>query len=276
MRDASTEPIAVPEPSPLPPVPWNACDIVFLVFFIFLVFFVYFWPSAAFELLRSTGFFACVLASSGEPIKIAPHVVGSILGGGGLDWYYARELDNFAARQHLWTAPLAFPFEVATVLGFAYLLLGVRPTTLGLTRHRLGRNVVLGLGSAALLTPLVVGLHQLIVWLYRRGLDIAEQKHPLARLGEMNLTRLEWGLLLFTAIVAAPVIEELLFRGVFQPAAGKSRWGGLVGMGLAAALTALTRHQHQRRLCAAASARDRLVRRRAPTVLDALARWRFF
>ena len=244
MTDAvATEPTAAPDPyRPPPPVPWNAGEIVFLFFFLFLVFFVYFWPSVAFESLRSTGFFA---------------------------WYYPDQPSNGQARQQLWTTPLAFPFQVATVLGLAFLFLGVRPAALGLTRQRLVRNVALGFGCAALLTPLVVGLHQLLVALYKQGLGVAEQKHPLARLGETNLTGLEWGLLLFTAIVAAPVVEELLFRGVFQPAAGKSRWGGLVGIGLAAVLIALIRQDQFS--AAVRQLRDADWTAAMPTVLDALA-----
>src|SRR5205814_1922215 len=103
-------------------------------------------------------------------------------------------------------------------------------------RARLGTNLLFGMYGAAILTPLVLGLHLVIVWLYKHALSSVEQEHPLVRLGKQHLTHLEWGLWLFAAIVAAPMIEELLFRGVIQPWAGKFRWGGAVGFVLAGVL----------------------------------------
>ncbi len=84
-------------------------------------------------------------------------------------------------------------------------------------------------------------MHLGIVWIYTHVLGVAEKKHPLTVLSGMNLSRLEWGLWLFVAIIAAPVLEELLFRGLFQPWAGKNRWNGAAGIAIAAIISVVGR-----------------------------------
>ena len=194
-----------------PPVPWNAVEIVILVFLVLI-----FWQSVVNEVLRATGFFA---------------------------WYYPGETPGLEARQLLWLRALAFPFQVATVPLFLALLHGVRPAQLGLTRARFARNLWLGTVAAVVLTPLVLGLFQVLLWLNKHYLGATEEEHPLARLAKMDLSRVEWMLWVFAAVIAAPVIEELLFRGVFQAWARKARWGGAVGVALAAVLAVALRWQ---------------------------------
>jgi membrane protease YdiL (CAAX protease family) len=185
-------------------VPWDVAEIIFL--FIVVVFVL---PWAAMEFLRATGFFS---------------------------WYYPGEAAGAGDKQQLWPRALAFPFQVATILGVLALAHGTLPAALGLTRDRLGRNVKLGVATALVLTPTVIGLHQTIVWVYTNWLHFAVQDHPLGKLGQLQLAPVEMALWLFVPIVAAPVTEELMFRGVFQPWAGKTAWGGLAGFGLAALL----------------------------------------
>src|SRR2546421_241601 len=63
------------------------------------------------------------------------------------------------------------------------------------------------------------------------ALAVQPEEHPLQQLAEQGLTPAEWALWLFAACVAAPILEELLFRGVLQPWFGKSAahaWGAVI------------------------------------------------
>jgi membrane protease YdiL (CAAX protease family) len=213
----TTEPTAAPAPEQPPPlVPWDAGEISFLLLFGILVFLtVFFWPSVVVQGLNRTGFFA---------------------------WYYPGHPPNLGERQSLWAVALAFPLQLATILVLAAQLLGVGPSRLGLKRAQFGRNVGLGAAGACVLTPAVLALHVVAVWLLSRGLGVAEEKHAFTRLAEHGLTRAEWGLMFVAAVIAAPVLEELLFRGIFQQAASNCRWGGVVGVTLAGALAVIGRY----------------------------------
>jgi membrane protease YdiL (CAAX protease family) len=223
-------------------VPCNAVDLSFLVFFGILLLARFLWPSLVFDLLDRAGFFA---------------------------WYYPGGTPEFKKRQVLWAETLSFPLEFGTVLILAGQFLGARPARLGLRKPQFGRNVLWGLAGAAVLTPVVLGLHMAVVALFTQGLGIAEEKHAFSQLGAEGLTPAEWGLLLFTAIVAAPVLEELLFRGIFQPAAAESRWGGVVGVVLAGAVAATA--QYEKIGAAFRQLRDTGWRAATPTVVNALA-----
>jgi membrane protease YdiL (CAAX protease family) len=245
MSDAVTsEPSSVPPgrdvaPDPsltLPPVPWDVGEIVFL--FIVVVFLL---PWAALEFLRATGFFS---------------------------WYYPGEPAGVGDKQQLWPRALAFPFQVATILGVLGLAHGGLPAALGLTRQNLGRNVKLGIATALVLTPVVIGLHQTLVWVYTNWLHFAVQEHPLGKLGQLQLTPVEMALWLFVPIVAAPVTEELMFRGVFQPWARKTPWGGAAGFGLAGLLAVGARWD---RIDAAVRETREHGWAAAPNVLDAFS-----
>jgi membrane protease YdiL (CAAX protease family) len=243
MSDAiTTEPAEAPPPSDPPTVdnpttvPWTGVEIVLLVILVLIL-----WPSVLSELLRWTGFFG---------------------------WYYPAETPGVKERQSLWLRALEFPFQAATIPLFLALLHGVSPAALGLSRHRLGRNVLTGVFSAAILAPLVLGFHWAIVWFTTHGLGIKEEKHPLIEMTKWNLTPIEWGLWVFAAVVAAPVIEELLFRGLIQPWARKANWGGAACFGFAAVLAVALRNKE---IAAAAQLARESGWDAAPVVLNALA-----
>lgn len=122
---------------------------------------------------------------------------------------------------------LAVPFWVASVL----LLFGAgsdtRPYQLGLHGHRLGANVLLGVIAWLAATPLVYLIHQLTMW----TLDTKDE-HPLQRIARTPHLGAAV-LVILSAVVAAPLAEELLFRGVLQPWLARRRWGGALAVGLA-------------------------------------------
>jgi len=114
------------------------------------------------------------------------------------------------ARQRFVLAPLTLTLLFAVYFWLLHRVHGTYPTHVGLTRARWKANVRLGLAAFCLATPLVLGLHLLAL------LVTHQTPHPFERMAREGLLGFEWALLGFNAIVAAPLLEEWLFRGLLQ------------------------------------------------------------
>jgi membrane protease YdiL (CAAX protease family) len=112
-------------------------------------------------------------------------------------------------RQQLWVWILATPLTIACTFLTLYSLSRTRPPRYGMTLTRAVPNIMAGYLVWLALTPLVLGLFLLVMqW-------IPPEDHPLAELGRSpNLMPTEWALMIFQAVVGAPLLEELAFRGV--------------------------------------------------------------
>jgi membrane protease YdiL (CAAX protease family) len=208
-----------------PGVPWTGTELLIAVFLVFT-----FWPPAVYETLKFSGFYP---------------------------WYYGPELVTTASKAEassvrqsaqyrlmLWALVLASPFQVLTYPLVFGVLSGTRPSQLGLTRRQFGRNVLRGVVGMVLLTPIVLGLYQLLQYLYARPGESPFEKHQLEILADQPLYPAEWFLLVLVATVCAPVLEEVTFRGVLQPWLAARAWGGHLAMALAW-LMALVRRSEQ-------------------------------
>jgi membrane protease YdiL (CAAX protease family) len=131
----------------------------------------------------------------------------------------------------LWSAAVALPLAVGTILFAMRRLSGTRPFQLGLTTHRWREDLTLGYLVWLGLTPAVLFIHFLALrWLEK-------VPHPFERLAEQPLSPVEWLLIVFLGVVQAPVLEELFFRGVLQPWLGWRPWGGHVAFAGAAVVS---------------------------------------
>ncbi|HZY86693.1 MAG TPA: CPBP family intramembrane glutamic endopeptidase, partial [Gemmataceae bacterium] len=83
------------------------------------------------------------------------------------------------------------------------------------------------------LVPAVFGVYYLVTLLYRSYGGAPTEEHPLTQVAQMGLSPVEWGLLVVSAVVAAPVVEELVFRGMLQPWFAKRPEGGAAALALA-------------------------------------------
>jgi membrane protease YdiL (CAAX protease family) len=142
-----------------------------------------------------------------------------------------RRLDAY--RKGLWLNAVAFPFQALSIPVLLFSVSGTRPNQLGLTRRRLGRNLLVGLLGTVVLVPAVFGVYYLVTLLYRSYGGAPTEEHPLTQVAQMGLSPVEWGLLVLSAVVAAPVVEELVFRGMLQPWFAKRPEGGAAAMALA-------------------------------------------
>jgi membrane protease YdiL (CAAX protease family) len=183
----------------------------------------YLWPGMLYQALQSAGWYR---------------------------WFYGAEFLDHVGRADdpagktalfrlmLWAGCAALPFQVGSALLVLAGVSGTRPAELGLTPRRLGRNLLAGLVAAVVLVPGVYGIQALVVLLTRQ-LGGVTQDHPLTELGRQSLWGVEWVLLVLTAAVAAPVWEELLFRGIIQPWVIDRPYGGAAALA-AALLVALS------------------------------------
>ncbi|MCX7700547.1 MAG: CPBP family intramembrane metalloprotease [Gemmataceae bacterium] len=132
------------------------------------------------------------------------------------------------------------PLMIAAMFGVMWAGSRTRPRTLGLRCWRWQPALYLGYVCYLVVTPIVFGVQMLAHWLNQR-FAVQVEPHVLQRLGEQDPTPLTWLLIGLTAVVIAPLSEELLFRGIMMPWLARRWWGGwsamagAIAMGFAAA-----------------------------------------
>ena len=213
------------------PVPWTGPEVLLALCLIYVA-----WPVTFSLLLQGSGLYRWFYGP--DPVGRQTAGVAAAAGPGAAKTAEPtfRRLDSY--RKGLWLNAAAFPFEALTIPVLLYSLSGTRPYQLGLTRRRLGRNLLVGFVGALVLVPCVFGVYYLVLVLYRTWGAAPTEEHPLTQVAQFGLAPVEWGLLVVSAVVAAPVVEELVFRGLLQPWFAKRREGGAAAMVLAF-LTAL-------------------------------------
>jgi membrane protease YdiL (CAAX protease family) len=142
-------------------------------------------------------------------------------------------------RWNIWIELVAFPFDVAIIPILLYLGSGTRPYQLGLTCHRLPENIALACFFWLAITPVVFAVDYLAEF-GQRWLQQAPQEHPLVSLAISKPTTVELIVIWLVAVVKAPMVEELVFRGLLQRWFAARDWGGDVAIAGALALAALT------------------------------------
>lgn len=194
-------------------VGWSFLEIVLVVFLYIL------WPSFGFVVVKESGLGDTLY---GKEIMEAAASTEK------------REGSTLARQQVGMLAGLiAFPLQVASILLVLWHLSDVRPYQLGFTRTRWERDVLLGFMGWLLLTPPVL----LLNWAVSEAITMSEsegvKEHPFMVLKSNEvLGEWEFGLLVFLAVVAAPVLEELIFRGVLLRWLSVRSWGSTYAMGL--------------------------------------------
>lgn len=176
------------------PPPWTGTELVLGVILAWI-----FWPAAAYAALKGLG---------------VEH------------WYYGDNAAEMGKRLGLWVGTLAAPFQVLTYPLVFSAYSGTSLAQLGLTTRRFGRNLLAGAAALLLLTPVVFGIWKLLRLLYEGAGEHGIEQHALEIVAGQHLRCGEWAMLFFTAMIAAPLHEELTFRGVLQPWLAARRWGG--------------------------------------------------
>jgi membrane protease YdiL (CAAX protease family) len=212
-------------------VPWTGSEILLGVFLT-----AFFWPSLAQATLQGIGFFRWYYVP--DAVAVAQSKDSD-----------PDERRQALSRMGLWSIALASPLQVLTIPLLFASMSGTRPDQLGLTRRRLGRNVLAGLLGTLVLTPVVLGIYQLVQYLMLRAGSGTVEQHGLTIAAAQHLSGIEWALLVFTATIAAPVSEEVMFRGAVQPWLTVRPWGSPLAMLGALALTIWQRADHLAEAC---------------------------
>jgi membrane protease YdiL (CAAX protease family) len=88
------------------------------------------------------------------------------------------------------------------------------------------------------LTPFVRGVNIGLALLWRLWVT-APVPHPLQKLSETHPLPIDWALIVASAVLLAPFLEELLFRGVLQPWFSSRPYGGDIAVAGAILCSAL-------------------------------------
>ncbi len=158
-------------------VPWTWPDVLAAFLITYLV------PSLVYQPLNQLGFFTLLYGEEGS-------------------------LPSQRERAALFVQALTVPVQVMLVLTGLAVLRGAWPARVGLGRGRFAQNVVAGYLTWLVVTPPALLLNALL------GLLVKSQEHLFERISQLRLFEWEWGVIVFLAVVGAPLLEELLFRGV--------------------------------------------------------------
>ncbi len=119
-------------------------------------------------------------------------------------------LRYYLFRCSLVATPLARTVTLAVLFGVLYARSGARPHHYGLTRARWPANLTLGLGAFVVATPVVMGLHVLAMLL------LPERPNLIVAVVQAGFHEWEWLFFALQLVVAAPLLEEIVFRGILM------------------------------------------------------------
>lgn len=140
----------------------------------------------------------------------AQYLVMNLLREANFFWMiYGREPEP--VRTYIWQGPFVLPLVLALIFPALYLSSGTFPSDLGLSGVRWQANLLLGCAGFTLIALPVLLLHALV-----SGLGGPQQPHPFGKLAAGQTAWWEWVLCFFAVCVAAPINEEVLFRGILQ------------------------------------------------------------
>lgn len=181
-------------PTPAVETPWSGFEILSVLFLFF------FWPVLVRDMADRLGFFT---------------------------WLFGPDPpENLAERQIPWLTLFAAPLQFLTIPVLLGAVSGTRPGQLGLTLRGAGRHAVLGVLAWIVITPPTYVVLGLAGKAFHHLLNLTPEEHPLTKVVAEPLLPIEWLPVILTALVTAPWLEELLFRGLIQPWLMRRPWGG--------------------------------------------------
>jgi membrane protease YdiL (CAAX protease family) len=175
----------------------------------------------------------CIYFGSQLLIPLLLHALGIVHAAKDFSDFSISELQAISIVSML-TAPLVIAVSVRLLWEHSQ----TRPRHLGISRWRWRSSLCLGYLAFLMMTPTVLGISYLANYLIHL-LGRKSIEHPLTRLGGPDASPLGCALMILQAMVAAPVLEEFVFRGVIQPWLAKRWWGGWSAIAAAITITLL-------------------------------------
>jgi membrane protease YdiL (CAAX protease family) len=198
-------------------VPWTGFEVLAACFM-----FILFWPALAQTALAYTGLF-------------------------GKDDHGNPPAPQFAAQFRDYAILLAFPFQLGTIPLLLRALSGTQPRQLGITGDRWGSNIAVGAIGWIAFTPLTYVVLYICAVFMKIVVHVDPEEHKLLEQMGPGSTLLDRILACTVGCVAAPLLEELMFRGMLQPWFAARRWGGHLAMSCSLIAAVVFRMSHYRR-----------------------------
>lgn len=140
----------------------------------------------------------------------------------------------YVLRCRIISSPLALMVTLGMLFAILFARSRCRPHHFGLTWSRWPANVALGLIAFLLATPVILGVNALADLTV--GQILPTRPHSFKFVSQTGLESWEWLLLAFQATVAAPLLEEVIFRGVLLGWLRRASLAGHLGIMSAAIL----------------------------------------
>jgi membrane protease YdiL (CAAX protease family) len=155
-----------------------------------------------------------------------------------LNWIYGTDVSGaFEAGDQAahvkfmaWLQLFYGPALVVFILGLFRLASRTRPSQLGLTLHRARHDAALGTLAWLLVTPQVMLLNFVVTIVYVLLTQAPKPEHSIVQLVKNSDLPVDWILMVVLAVGVAPLVEELIFRGVLQRWLSRRSWGGDTAM----------------------------------------------
>ncbi len=119
---------------------------------------------------------------------------------------------------------LAFPFQIITIVYFLRVVSGTKLYQIGFHTSYLRQALLLACLAFLTVVFLVLAVNLGVELTQLLITDEPPEEHGLEKMISQNPSLLKWLLLIVTALIVAPVMEELIFRGVFQGWASQEAW----------------------------------------------------
>ncbi|MDB5309980.1 MAG: amino terminal protease self-immunity [Gemmataceae bacterium] len=195
----------LPRPRPWR-VPWTGFEV--LVGFLILNAVI---PGVVFSSLLQSSFFQEVYGPDFPPPVATPPFEASAAVAGAVAALMARDHQaELAAVRGLWVGILSLPLQIGLLVLARY---GLYPTWRSPADPRaIPARLALGTVGWAVITPVVLAVHTAVTIVFAR-FDFLTEEHPLSKLSAARPV-IDHLLFFLQAGVAAPLIEEVLFRGL--------------------------------------------------------------
>jgi membrane protease YdiL (CAAX protease family) len=119
---------------------------------------------------------------------------------------------------------IAFPLQLIGIPLLLFAFSTTRPENLGLTARDACRGVFFACCTWLFITPIILAINGLAGYLYETLSGSKPDEHPFIELAMARPPWPELAAMVGLAVVKAPLMEELLFRGVLQRWLAKSPW----------------------------------------------------
>ena len=127
---------------------------------------------------------------------------------------------------------LAHSVASVAVLGFVVAVLRARPQDFGVVSRGFGRTVLQGAAACALALPVVYGVQVIAIQVWH------PQSHPVEQAIVANPTGLTALIAAIGAVIVAPIVEEIVFRGIVLGSLWKAMSPGSRGLDFGANVVA--------------------------------------